>query len=77
MLTRSTSCRSVASTVLELAEVPEGVVAHVLPARGTSARDDTIRGHRDFAGVGSRIEETYRASLAYLDEHVAEPGGSR
>jgi NTE family protein len=54
----------------ELAEVPDGVVAHVLPARGTSPRDDTIRGHRDFTTVGSRIEETYRASLAYLDEHL-------
>ncbi len=54
----------------ELAEMPEGVVAHVLPARGTSARDDSLLGHRDFAGVGARIEETYHASLAYLDEHV-------
>ena len=53
----------------ELAEVPEGVVVHVLPARGTSPRDDSIRGHRDFTGVSSRIEETYRATLAYLDEH--------
>jgi NTE family protein len=54
----------------ELAEVPDGVVAHVLPARGTSPRDDTIRGHRDFSGVGTRIEATYRASLAYLDDHL-------
>ena len=40
------------------------------PARGTSSRDDSLLGHRDFAGVSSRIEETYHASLAYLDEHV-------
>jgi NTE family protein len=52
----------------ELDELPAGVVAHVLPARGTSPRDDTILGHRDFTTVGSRIEETYRASLAYLDD---------
>ncbi len=52
----------------ELAEVPEGVVAHVLPARGTSQRDDSLLGHRDFTGVAARIDETYRASLAYLDE---------
>jgi NTE family protein len=51
----------------EIAEVPPGVVAHVLPARGTSARDDTLRGHRDFTGVSARIEETYLASLDYLD----------
>ncbi len=54
----------------ELAEVPDDVVAHVLPARGTSPRDDRIRGHRDFTSVGGRIEETYRATVAYLDEHV-------
>ena len=50
-----------------MAELPDHVVAHVLPARGTSARDDTLRGHRDFASVEARIEETYRASVAYLD----------
>jgi NTE family protein len=52
----------------ELAEVPAGVVAHVLPARGTSPRDDKVLGHRDFSGVGARIEETYLATLAYLDD---------
>jgi NTE family protein len=51
----------------EIAEVPPGVVAHVLPARGTSPRDDSLRGHRDFTGVSARIEETYLASLDYLD----------
>ena len=51
----------------EMGELPSGVVAHVLPARGTSARDDTLLAHRDFAGVSARIEETYRASVAYLD----------
>jgi NTE family protein len=50
----------------ELEEVPAGVAAHVLPARGTSARDDTLRAHRDFTGVAARIEETYLASLGYL-----------
>jgi NTE family protein len=51
----------------EMSELPDGVVAHVLPARGTSPRDDTLRGHRDFSSVTARIDETYRASLAYLD----------
>jgi NTE family protein len=51
----------------EMAELPDGVVAHVLPARGTSSRDDTLLGHRDFSTVAQRIEETYQASLAYLD----------
>jgi NTE family protein len=38
----------------------------VLPARGTSERDDTIRAARDFGSVQRRIEETYDASVAYL-----------
>jgi NTE family protein len=52
----------------ELAELPPGVVAHVLPARGTSARDDSLLGHRSFSGVAERIEASHRASLAYLDQ---------
>jgi NTE family protein len=51
-------------------ELPDGVTAHVLPARGTSSRDDTLLGHRDFGTVTRRIEETYVATLAYLDAHA-------
>ncbi|QBR92869.1 patatin-like phospholipase family protein [Nocardioides euryhalodurans] len=51
----------------EIAELPEHVEAHVLPARGTSARDDSLRGHRDFTGVEQRIEATYDATSDYLD----------
>ena len=54
----------------EIAELPDDVEAHVLPARGTSARDDTLRGHRDFPGVEQRIEATYDACADYLDEHL-------
>ncbi|WP_395690368.1 patatin-like phospholipase family protein [Nocardioides sp.] len=54
----------------ELAELPDGVVAHVLPARGTSARDDTLLGSRDFSTIQQRIDETYAAAAAYLDEHL-------
>ena len=56
--------------VRELAELPEGVECHVLPARGTSARDDTLLGSRDFSGVQARIAATYDASRAYLAEHT-------
>jgi len=56
--------------VRELAELPDGVDAHVLPARGTSAKDDTLFGSRDFAGVQQRIDETYDASVAYLEERL-------
>lgn len=54
----------------ELEELPASVAAHVLPARGTSTRDDSLFGSRDFSGVQERIDETYEATLAYLDEHL-------
>jgi NTE family protein len=50
----------------ELAEVPDGVEVHVLPARGTSARDDSLLAHRDFSRVAGRIEASYEASRDYL-----------
>jgi len=56
--------------IRELDELPAGVEAHVLPARGTSARDDTMLGTRDFSGVAQRIEETYAASVDFLDERL-------
>jgi NTE family protein len=52
----------------ELAELPAGVVAHVLPARGTSARDDSLLAHRDFGRVRERINASYAASRDYLAE---------
>ena len=54
----------------ELAELPASVEAHVLPARGTSSKDDSLFGSRDFSGVQERIDATYDASAAYLDEHL-------
>ena len=56
--------------VRELAALPDDVECHVLPARGTSARDDTLLGSRDFSGVQQRIDDTYDASRAYLDAHL-------
>lgn len=53
--------------VRELAELPEGVVAHVLPTGGTSARDDSLLAMRDFAGVDDKIEATYLASVLHLE----------
>ena len=57
----------------EMAALPEGVVAHVLPAAGTSVRDDTMFAFRDFAGIQRRIDATYAASAAYLDDLDGEP----
>jgi NTE family protein len=54
----------------ELEELPADVAAYVLPARGTSTKDDTLLGGRDFAGVQERIDLTYEASVEYLDEHL-------
>ena len=54
----------------EMATIPDGVEAHVLPAAGTSSRDDTIRAYRDFAGVQRRIDATYDAARRYLDERL-------
>jgi NTE family protein len=50
----------------ELAEVPDGVAVHVLPARGTSPRDDSLLAHRDFSRVTQRIDASYEASRDYL-----------
>jgi NTE family protein len=54
----------------EMAELPVGVEAHVLPAAGTSAKDDSVFAYRDFSTVQERIDATYDASAAYLDEWV-------
>ena len=55
--------------VREMAELPDGVVAHVLPAAG-SARDDSPTAYRDTSQVAPRIQAAYDASQTYLDEHL-------
>ena len=57
--------------VRELAELPGHVEAHVLPAAGTSSHDDSLFAFRDFSAVDAKIEQTYHASVAYLDEHLS------
>ena len=55
----------------ELSELPASVEAHVLPARGTSGKDDGVLGvQMDFSGVQERIDLTHEATAAYLDEHL-------
>jgi NTE family protein len=54
----------------ELEELPDTVECHVLPARGTSSRDDTWAGARDFGSVQERIDATYDATRDYLEEHL-------
>ena len=55
--------------VREMAELPDGVEAHVLPAGG-SAKDDSPRRYRDTSSVAGRIEAAYDESMAYLEEHL-------
>jgi NTE family protein len=56
--------------IRELEELPEGVEAHVLPAAGTSSRDDSVFAFRDFSVVEHKISATYDATMAYLAEHL-------
>jgi NTE family protein len=50
----------------EMALLPAGVEAHVLPTGGGSARDDSLLAYRDFARVLRRIDAAHQASAAYL-----------
>ena len=50
----------------EMAELPEGVVAHVLPSGGGSAKDDAILAYRRFDAVPDRIARAYEASRDHL-----------
>ena len=54
----------------DMATIPDGVEAHVLPAAGTSSRDDSLLAHRDFSGVQARIDATYAASRDFLDAEL-------
>lgn len=49
----------------EMAELPEGVTAHVLPAGGSS-KDDSPLAYRDPSLVRKRIETAYELSADYL-----------
>jgi NTE family protein len=55
----------------EMAELPDGVTAHVLPTgAGGSAKDDRLLAYRDFAAVRRRIDTAYAAAHEYLSEHL-------
>lgn len=56
--------------VREMAELPAEVECHVLPAAGTSTRDDSLLAYRDFSRIDARIDATYEACVRYLDEHA-------
>ena len=54
----------------EMSEIPDGVVAHVLPTGGGSAKDDSLLAYRSFSAIESRVDKAYRASREYLAEHL-------
>jgi NTE family protein len=56
----------------EMAALPTGVQAYVLPTGGGSKRDDSLLAYRDFAGVSGRIERARVASLDYLRIHFPD-----
>jgi NTE family protein len=56
----------------EMAALPTGVQAYVLPTGGGSKRDDSLLAYRDFAGVSGRIEQARAASLDYLRIHFPD-----
>lgn len=58
----------------EMAELPAEVEAHVLPAAGTSSKDDSVFAYRDFSSVQERIDATYVATSDYLDQWLPPPG---
>lgn len=50
----------------EMAALPEGVTAHVLPTGSGSQADDSLTAYRDFKAVMRRIEAAYDATSTYL-----------
>ena len=56
--------------VREMAELPDGVAAHVLPAGGIGRRTTPRAAYRDTSQVARRIEAAYDGSRAYLEEHL-------
>ncbi len=51
----------------EMAALPAGTTAHVLPTGGGSPKDDSPLSYRNLSAARTRIERAYRASSAYLD----------
>jgi NTE family protein len=57
----------------EIAALPPGVTAHVLPTGGARSGEpsrDSLLAYRDFTTVMRRMDEAYHASVAYLAEHL-------
>ena len=51
----------------DLATLPKGVTAHVLPTGEPKAPKLTQLNYRDFRAIARRIDRAHRAAAAYLD----------
>jgi len=64
----------------DMASLPEGVLAHVLPAGGTAPRFDSFEQlrYKNFGSIVRHIKAAYEASAAYLDDSavVGPPQGA-
>ncbi|MDQ3982347.1 MAG: patatin-like phospholipase family protein [Actinomycetota bacterium] len=61
----------------DLASLPEGVIAHVMPSGETAPRFDSFEQlrYKNFRGIGRHIRLAYEASAAYLDDAaLVRPG---
>jgi NTE family protein len=54
----------------EIAELPDGVRAYVLPSGGVSAKDDSLLAYKRLGGVRQRIDTAYQAARDYLQEQT-------
>jgi NTE family protein len=57
----------------DMAHLPEGTVAHVLPTGGGSAKDDSLLAYRSFSKVRDRIDAAYEAASTYLSHNGFGP----
>lgn len=51
----------------ELRDVPDGIAVHVLPTGGPQPGDQKVGAFRKLDNTASRIDDSYRASVEYLD----------
>ena len=59
----------------DLATMPPGVTAHVLPTGEPKAPKLTQLNYRDFRAVARRIDRAYRATIDFLDgASIPRPG---
>ena len=54
----------------DMASLPEGVIAHVMPSGETAPRFDSFEQlrYKNFKAIGRHIQAAYEASAAYLDD---------